>query len=108
MSGKHITHTVQFARVVSDKKLKDAELKRGDLVMVMGFVTVPISKSDPYIFRKYVVVAVHKDGVLQIPDDDNDYRSRVVDPRSLEPVSDEEQKTYEAELESQYGEPKEH
>lgn len=104
VSGKIISHAVQFARVVSDKKLKEHGLKRGDMVMVMGFRTSPISKSDPYLFRKYALVAKFVDGEIQIPDEENDYQSYLLDPRSLESVSDTEQQFYEECLKSQYDE----
>lgn len=105
MTGKPLTSTTEFVRVVSDKKLREFGLSRGDILMVLAFKTAPVTKSDPYLFRKYAVVARFVENELQLPSEGTDYKTYVVDPRNLERVTTEEQVLFEGMLGVQYGDP---
>jgi hypothetical protein len=87
-------NTMDFARVINDKKLKGTGLSRGDTVMVMGTKPVLAKKGDPYLFRTLMVVAKYLEGIVQVPGEGNDHKGYLVDPRSLEKVSDNEQEEY--------------
>lgn len=82
--------SLDFAVVLS-KKSDDTGLERGDTVMVLGDRMVPASSSDPYLFRKLVVLAKVVDDIPQVPGEDNEYKAMLFDPRKLEKVSDAEQ-----------------
>lgn len=94
--------SMDYATVVSDKKLKDSGLVRGDMVLVMGTKQVPATKKDPYLFRTLVTVVKVLYGLPQIPRNDNDYVAYLVDPRSLEKISEEEANKYRDMLTEQY------
>lgn len=84
--------TMEFAMVVSDKKLKEAGLTKGDEVMVMSSKDVAFKKNDPYLKRTLFIVAKIEGNDVLIPASDNDYQAVVVDPRSLQLVSPERRK----------------
>lgn len=85
-------HSMDFAYVVKSKEMKDTDLTRGEIVMVMGDRMVPASSNDPYLLRKLVVLAKVVNGVPQIPNDNNEFRAYLADPRNLEKVEDDLQK----------------
>lgn len=91
--------SMDYCRVVSDKKLKGSGLVRGDVVLVVGTKQVPATRKDPYLLRTIVAVGKVVDDLPQISVADNKY---LVDPRSLEKVSEEDQKHYEKILETKY------
>ena len=102
-TGKTPLSVNQFATVISDKKLKDTPLRRGDQVMVIAFKVVPATKDDVYLQRALSVVALVKDGNVQIPDHNNDYMTYLVDPRNLEWVGEKGQADAEDGLRKQFG-----
>jgi hypothetical protein len=79
--------------IVSAKKLKGSGLNLGDEVLVMSSKDVAFKKSDPWVKRTIFIVAKVVEGVPLIPNHTNEYKAIVVDPRSLEKVSDERQDT---------------
>ena len=94
-TGKIVTN--DFATVISAKKMQDTSLERGSTVYIMAERDVPAKRSDPYLKRTLVVTAKVVDGKVQIPNDNNEYRAYLVDPRNLEKVTgDDEKKLYEA------------
>lgn len=84
--------TMDFGRVVSNRKLKGSGLVAGDLVMVYSLSAVQAKKADPYLQRIYVtVLKVNDDGSL--PGTIGQERQGILmDPRSLEKVDEETQK----------------
>lgn len=96
--------SMDFCNIVSAKKLKGSGLELGDVVLVTGTKQVPASKKDPYLTRTLVVVVKVMYNLPQIPGKDNDYKAYVVDPRSLERVSDEHRKIFEQALRQHHGE----
>lgn len=84
-------NTMDFARVISAKKMKDTGLERGSLVLVMGTKQVPAKITDPYLLRILTVVAKVEGEEVQIPGEGNEYRAFLVDPRNLERVDEDEQ-----------------
>lgn len=95
--------TNDFCIVVSDKKLKNSGLKRGDVVMVAGVKPAPIKKSDPYLQRIFVVGLRFDGDNLQVPKEDNDFLAYLIDPRNLEKLPDEEQLILVEKINKQYG-----
>lgn len=95
--------TMDYCRVVSDKKLKDSGLIRGDRVLITSIKPVPAKKSDPYLQRLIVVVLKVEDDKVLVPKDGNEYKAYLVDPRNLEKVSDEERAKLEESLKLLYG-----
>lgn len=95
---------LDYARVVSDKNIKKLGLNRGDVVMVASLQVAQAKKDDPYLQRVYPVVVKIVDGVHQIPSQDTDWKSYMVDGRSLDPLGEKESKEYQALLNKQYGE----
>lgn len=93
---------MDYATVVSDKKLKNSGLRRGDVVLVMGTKLVPATKKDPYLQRTLVTVLKVMYGLPLFPKDDNDHMAYLIDPRSLEKVSDEEAEQFREKLTQQY------
>jgi hypothetical protein len=94
---------MEFVEVVSDKKLKAFGITRGDVLMIAGFKQGVEKASDPYLTRKYAVVTRVVDEVVQIPDENNDYMTYVIDPRNVQGVGPERQSYYEGLLQKQYG-----
>lgn len=92
-----------FATVVSDKKLKYVGMRKGDEVLIMSAKDVAFKKGDPYLKRTLFIVAKVVDGSPQIPSDRNEYKSYVVDPRSLESVSEQRSKELFELLNEEYG-----
>ena len=90
---------MDYTRVVSDKKLKGSGLVRGDVLLVVGTKQVPAKRADPYLHRTLFWVARVVDGLPLVSNEDSKF---LVDPRSLEKVSDDEQKNYEQLLERKY------
>ena len=91
--------SMDFARVVSDKKLKGSGLVRGDMVMVVGTKQVPAKRSDPYLMRTVMFVAKMENDLPLVSAEDTKF---LVDPRSLEKVSDEEASRLNTILEDKY------
>lgn len=102
VTGK-LPRTNDFCLIASDKKLKGSGLKRGDVVMIASFRPAPVSAKDPYLQRVFAIVFLSRDGLLQVPHDDNDYKAYLIDPRSLELLPDEEQEGMLELLRKQYG-----
>lgn len=101
-TGNSPLKQMQFVQVVSDKKLRDNGIHRGDVLLIAGFKQGQVKASDLHLLREYaVVVKVEKD-VVQIPAEDNDYLSYVIDPRNVEWVGEERQKYYEEVIRKQY------
>lgn len=98
-----IIKDMDYARIVSDKKLKGSGLTKGDLIMVMANKVVPVKKSDPYLQRIVSIVARVVDGKVLIPSSKSDNKAYVIDPRNLEKVSEDEEKELKQLLEEQYG-----
>lgn len=92
-----------YCTVVSDKKLRKFGLSRGDEVMIVGTKPTVVSADDPYTKRDYMVVVIVKDGLVQLPKEGNEYRSYLLDPKSLEKVNDERRRELHEALEKQYG-----
>lgn len=95
--------SMEFVEVVSDKKLRDHNIHRADVLMVVGFKDGHAMHDDPYLFRKYAVVIKVVDNIIQVPDQHKDYMSYVIDPRSVKSVGPVRQKYYEGLLNEQYG-----
>jgi hypothetical protein len=94
---------MDYARVVSAKKMKGSGLERGDVVLVTGLKPSPVVRSDPYLQRIYVLVVKVVEGEHQLPNEDNDYKVYLVDPRNLEKVNEEEKDELTSQLHKQYG-----
>lgn len=94
---------MDFCRVVSSKKLKGSGLSMGDIVMVAGTSQVPATHKDPYLMRTLMTVLVVEGGLPIIPSEENGKVALMVDPRSLEKVSDSVQQEYENAVKAQYG-----
>lgn len=89
--------------IVSAKKLKGSGLEVGDSVLVTGTKVLPETRSDPYLQRVYVVVmAFDRDGHLQVPREDNDFKAVLVDPRNLEIQDDDSTEFYRAMIEADF------
>lgn len=95
--------TMRFATVVSDKKLKGSGLSRGDEVWIMSTKDVAFTKKDPYLKRTLMIVAKVEQNVPLIPSDKNEYEAIVVDPRSLQLVSDEREAQLMEAVNAKYG-----
>jgi hypothetical protein len=96
-------NSFDFAKVVSDKKLKGSGIQRGEVVFISSLKQLPEKKSDPYLTRTYVLVfKLGEDDVPLVPKEENDYQAIMVDPRNLEKVSDEEQAYYMKLIEERY------
>lgn len=94
---------MDYARVVSAKKLKGSGLQLGALVMVLGTKLVPGSSKDPYLHRALVTVARVENDLPVIPKDGDDEQVWLVDPRSLEKVSEKEGSYLASVLEDKFG-----
>ncbi|NOQ73257.1 MAG: hypothetical protein GQ574_14715 [Crocinitomix sp.] len=80
---------LDFCTVVS-KKLADHGLVQGEEVLVAATRALPAKKSDPYLQRIYVLCNKIVDGEVLIPKEGDDVAMNyLVDPRSLEKVSEE-------------------
>lgn len=95
--------TMEFVEVVSDKKLKDYGIERGDVLLVAGFKEGQDKHDDPYALRKYAVVVKVINDSVALPAQGNDNLSYVIDPRSVKPVGPVRQKYYEDKLRADYG-----
>ena len=94
--------SMDFCRVVSDKKLKGSGLFMGDIVLVTGTTLVPAGKRDPYLQRTLTTVIILDGKTLLMPKDDNDEKAYLVDPRSLEKVSKEDAEIFMSYLHEQF------
>lgn len=94
---------LDYAFVVSDKKMKDSGLVNGDLLMVTSTKVAPVKKSDPYLQRVYVLAIRVVNGEHQVPGEKNDYLQYMVDPRNLQKADEQTTKEMNAALEEQYG-----
>lgn len=85
--------TYDYCYVVNDDQLKEVGIYRGQLVMVTGLKPAPIKAGDPYLQRIFAhAILVDKDGTHRLPDNGNDYRIYLLDPRNLEKVQEVQQK----------------
>jgi len=80
---------MKYAKVVGGKKLKGSGLTNGDEVLIIATKDVAFKKDDPYLKRTLMVTALLEDGLPLLPKEGTDHKAIVVDPRSLEIVSDE-------------------
>lgn len=97
-------NSMDYCTIVSDKRMKDSGLFRGDTVLVTGVKAAPISKNDLYLQRIFVhVVKVEKDGTHLLPLETNDYKVYLVDPRNLQKVDEETTERLQDALKRQYG-----
>lgn len=95
---------MDVCRVISDKKLKGSGLERGDVLLIISETWSQATRSDPYLQRKWVKAALFKDGEVQIPNPEkNEYVAYLLDPRSLEQVSEEEKAEFDELINIQYG-----
>jgi hypothetical protein len=100
-SGKlKLIEPMDFAYIVSAKKMTGSGFKKGDEVFVVGSKWLPEKKHDPYLIRCYlIVVKLDEDKVPLIPKDAEDPNfAWLVDPRNLEPFDKDKQSAYEAAL----------
>lgn len=100
---------MDYAYTSSRKGLRGSGLDVGEKVLVVGTKALPEKRSDPYLQRIYVVVVRVVDGIHQIPnsgeeEEDNGFRSYLVDPRCLTRLDDEEQERLRDMLSEQYEE----
>ena len=91
-----------YGVVSSTKKMKESGLSVGDTVLVIANKVLPVTKSDPYLQRVYVVCILVKEGVHQMPSEDTDYVSFLIDPRNLTKVDEDTTKDLRDKLEHQY------
>lgn len=96
--------SMDFCVVTSRKGLKGSGIEVGATVLVIALKTLPEKKSDPYLQRVYAVVGKVVDDKLQMPGEDNDYKTYLVDPRHLSVWDEDGQKKYNQLLEKQYEE----
>lgn len=92
-----------FCTVSSNRKLKGSGLQTGDIVMVATHKVAPVSAKDPYLQRVYVVVLLFKEDKLLVPNETNEYKAFLVDPRNLTKLSADQQKEFYEKLKIQYG-----
>ena len=102
MKADSLIQTMDYCWVVSDKKLKDSGLTKGDMVLVTGTKVVPASRKDLYLQRVLVVVVLVKDDKVLLPNEENEHKAYLVDPRNLEKVDEEVSKCVEENLKKQY------
>jgi hypothetical protein len=88
-TGNKPLEVMNFATVVSTKKLREFGFEKGDEVLLISFKQAPISASDPYTKRDYALVARVEDGVVMLPNENSDDKVYLVDPSSLQAVSEE-------------------
>ena len=93
---------MDYATVVSAKKLKGSGLSSGDVVMVVGAKQVPASLKDPYLTRIVVTVVKLINDLPIMPKEDNDHLAYLVDPRSLEKVVGDEEERLRTTLKTHY------
>ncbi len=93
---------MKFAKVVGGKKLKGSGLTNGDEVLVVATKDVAFKKNDPYLKRTLMVTARIEDGIPMLPKEGTDHKVIVVDPRSLELVSEEREKVLLENLNTKY------
>jgi len=99
----NLIQTMDYGVVTSRKLTKDSGLRAGDTVMVIGQKQLPEKRSDPYLTRTYVICIRVGGGKHQLPAEDNDYKSYLLDPRSLTKIEDEETLSkFSEELNNQY------
>ena len=99
-----------YCQAVSRKGLKGSTIGVGDYVYVTDLKVAPISRADPYLQRVFVLAfKVDKEtGHHMIPDtktseDSNQYKVYLIDPRSLEPLSEEETERMQEAIRRDYG-----
>jgi hypothetical protein len=94
----NIVKPMDFCRLVSRKATKDTTLNIGEVVLVAGLKPLPEKRSDPYLQRIYAIVLRVVEDVVQIPKEDNEYVSFIIDPRGLERMSEKEQESFHEKL----------
>lgn len=100
---------MDYAIITSRKGVKGSGLDLGQIVLVVGTKVLPAKKSDPYLQRVYVVaILVTSEGEHCIPnpqegDEDNGYRSYLLDPRHLTKLDDDASEELREKLNEQYG-----
>lgn len=87
MTGKPLS-TMDFALVVSDKKLREHGFSKGDEVLVIAFKPVATNPNDPYTLTNFALVAKVEGDKVLLPAEDNDNMVYTVDPRNLVAVSE--------------------
>ena len=91
---------MQFATIISAKKLKKSGLSLGEEVFVVGSKVLPEKKNDPYLMRYYVIVVkLDEDNIPLIPTETDENYAWLVDPRNLEAFNSEKQADYTAKFE---------
>lgn len=93
--GKPIK-TMDFCVTSSRKGLRGSGLNLNQTVLVVGTKPLPEKRSDPYLQRIYMLVVLVSDGKVCIPnsdvgENDNGYRTYLVDPRCLTKLGEEDQ-----------------
>ncbi len=88
--------TMDYATIISAKRMKGSGLSAGQEVMVVGTRMLPQKRSDPYLLRLYVIVVLLDDATKfpLIPNGVNEHKSWLVDPRNLEKFPLEKQQLY--------------
>lgn len=92
-----------FAVITSAKKMKGSGLNNGDVVMVSALKVAPVSAKDPYLQRVYVIALKFENMQLLIPNDTNEAKAYLIDPRNIERLPDEEQSVLVGHLRKQFG-----
>lgn len=98
----NLIKSLDICRVSSRKGLKGSTLSIGDIVQVIGTRVLPEKRSDPYLQRIYVLVIKFSEDKFLVPNDNNEHKAVLVDPRKLEKVDGETQEYYEEVIKKQY------
>lgn len=96
--------TMDYVTIVSRKAAKEVGLSTGDEMMVIGERSVPHDPQDPYTKRTYFLAVKLENNLPCIPEEGNEHQAYLLDPRSLEKVSEEKAKEYVLALQNHYGE----
>lgn len=95
---------MDYIKVRADKRMKESGLVRGDVLLVTGLKPAPVSKQDPYLQRVYILtIKVDKNGYHEVPNDENEFRVYLIDPRNVDLVGEKESEELAALLVKQYG-----
>lgn len=93
MKKEDLIKSGDYCKVVSMKRLKKSGLSLGDELLIASLKVLPLKGADPYLQRVYAVGIRFRDDKFEFPnpetEKDNGYRSFLLDPRSLEKVTDE-------------------
>lgn len=74
-----------YVVISNSRKLKGSGLSVGDVGLVVSSKQLPEKRSDPYLTRTYVVLAMvdTETGEPNVPGPDNDHKVFLVDPRNV-------------------------